>query len=140
MSFFAGIVSDCSQCKEVVKMALARPNQRQALRDLDDDIARMRIRNRVLLLGLLHERDRQMEMEQRHERRARRWWQREWVARRRELGQYHNLFELLDRRFQGDYEKYLRLDRDLFAEVLRRVAPRITKSSRYVQSALIYAL
>jgi len=120
-------------------MALARANERQALRDLDDEIARMRLRHRVLLLGLIHDRNRLRERQQQDQRRARRWWQRVWVARRRELGQYHNLFELLDREFQGDYERYLRLDRDLFGEILRRVAPRITKSVRYVQSVILCA-
>lgn len=48
------------------------------------------------------------------------------------LGQYHNLYEVLDRLFDGDYEKYLGLDRDLFNIVLRRVSPRITKSVKYV--------
>jgi len=118
--------------KEQLKMALARAHERQALRDLDDQIARMRIHHRVLLLGLMHERNRLRQRQQQDERRARRWWQRVWVERRRELGQYHNLFELLECEFQGDYEKYLRLDRDLFAEILRRVGPRITKSVRYV--------
>ena len=52
------------------------------------------------------------------------------MERRREFGQYYTLFEELDRVCQGDYQGYLRLDRNLFAEVLMRVAPRITKSDR----------
>ena len=50
------------------------------------------------------------------------------------VGQYHNLYDILDRHFQGDYRKYVGLDRDLFVEVLRRVTPRIQKSTRYVKS------
>ena len=61
------------------------------------------------------------------ERRRRRWWVKPWITRRPMLGQYDTLFAELDRESQGDYFAYLRMDRNLFAEVLRRVAPRITK-------------
>jgi hypothetical protein len=45
------------------------------------------------------------------------------------LGQYHKLYEVLDREFENDFSKYVGLDRELFNEVLNRVAPRLEKSS-----------
>jgi hypothetical protein len=51
-------------------------------------------------------------------------------------GQYYHLFEELDRETLMDYKGYIRIDRELFAEILQRVAPRITKSTRYVQVIL----
>jgi hypothetical protein len=39
------------------------------------------------------------------------------------------LYEVLDREFNNDFSKYVGLDRELFNEVLNRVAPRIEKSS-----------
>ena len=92
---------------------------------------RNRMQRRVLLLAIIEHRQRQRDREQ--GRRPRRWWQKLWVERRRDYSQYYNLFEILDRQFQGDYQAYMRLDRDLFGEVLRRVGPRITKSQRYVK-------
>ena len=37
-----------------------------------------------------------------------------------------------DRESEGDYMAYLWLDRNTFADLVHRVAPRITKSERYV--------
>lgn len=52
------------------------------------------------------------------------------------LGQYNTLFEVLDRHFEEDYRKYVGLDRNLLAEVVRRVSPRIAKSPKYVHAIL----
>jgi hypothetical protein len=43
------------------------------------------------------------------------------------LGQYDTLFRELDRESQGDYVGFVRMDRNLFAELVRRVSPHITK-------------
>lgn len=48
------------------------------------------------------------------------------------LGQYHKLYDFLDKHFDGDFRKYVGLDRNLFQEVLMRVSPRITKTRRCV--------
>jgi hypothetical protein len=63
-------------------------------------------------------------------RRERRWWVRPWIQRRPFLGQYETLFAELDRESHGDYMAFIRIDRNLFAEVLQRVSPRITKGPR----------
>ena len=63
-------------------------------------------------------------------RRRRRWWVRPWIERRQFYGQYETLFNELDREFDHDYMGYLRMDRNTFAEVLYRVAPRIAKCEK----------
>lgn len=64
------------------------------------------------------------------ERRERRFWVKPWLQRRTMLGQYDTLFQELDRESAGDYFGYIRMDRNLFAEILQRVAQRITKGPR----------
>ena len=81
------------------KMALARPPRRFGLQELENMMARTRLHHRILLLAMIEERERR----QQQNRRARRWWQKLWVERRPVLGQYRNLFEILDRHFEGDY-------------------------------------
>ena len=80
----------------------------------------------VALLALIRERERQQG------RRRRRWWVRPWIERRRLLGQYETLFQELERESRGDYVGYIRVDPTLFAELLHRVTPRITKGPRCV--------
>ena len=94
----------------------------------------------ILLLGVLAVRRRRRERMLRREReeqagrarapRPRRWYTKGWVLGRSVHSQYENLFEQLDRECRGDYVSYIRMDRNTFAEILRRVAPRITKSQR----------
>lgn len=69
-------------------------------------------------------------VQQQRERRRRRWWVRPWVLRRQIFGQYETLFQELERESRGDFQAYLRMDRDIFAELLQRIEPRITKSER----------
>lgn len=94
---------------------------------------------RILLVAVLAARQRQRREENR-ERRQKRWWCKPWVERRMDMGQYHRLFAFLDREFNEDYQDYLRVDRNLFGEILRRVAPRITKSNRYEQFVIYHLL
>ena len=64
-------------------------------------------------------------------RRLRHFWVKPWLQRRCIFGQYETLFQELDRESEGDYLSYIRMDRNLFAEVLHRVEPRISKCERY---------
>ena len=57
------------------------------------------------------------------ERRVRQYWVRPWVERRRLFGQYHTLFQQLERESHGDYQAYIRMDTNTFAELLLRVSP-----------------
>lgn len=69
---------------------------------------------------------------QRQGRAVKRWWVKPWtsIERRIEFGPYYNLIQELDRECAEDYRAYLRMDRNMFGEVLERIAPRITKSDR----------
>ena len=82
-------------------------------------------RDEVIFLALVRERQRRRVQQ-------RRWWVKPWLERRRLFGQYHTLFQELEREFDGDYLSYIRMSSNMFAELLLRVGPRITKSHRQV--------
>ena len=105
--------------------------QRLTVEDLEAIRAQHRRQENVLLLAVLVQRRRREA--QQPQRRPRSCWVTPWVRMRPMQGQYYHIFEELDRRCGLDYKSYIRLDRNLFHEVLQRVAPRITKSDRYVQ-------
>ena len=62
----------------------------------------------------------------RQRRQQRQWWVKPWIERRRLFGQYYTLFQELDRESEADYMNYMRMSRNMFAELLYQVAPRIT--------------
>ena len=68
------------------------------------------------------------ESEEVNRRRRRTCWVKPWLQRRVILGQYDTLMHELMRESQGDFKNYMRMDVDMFHEILIRVAPRITKS------------
>lgn len=116
-------------------MDFDRYSQNDALEQLDRRIAQNRMVTTVLLAGVLALRRRRRAREraqaqQRPPRRPRRWYVKPWVVGRGVHSQYRNLFEELDEQFDEDYRSYVRMDRQLFHEVLQRVAPRITKCPR----------
>ena len=61
-------------------------------------------------------------------RRARTVWVKPWLQRRVILGQYDTLMAELMTESRGDFTAYLRMQLEIFHEILVRVAPRITKS------------
>lgn len=141
------------------------------MNELHEQERATRLRQRILILGVLDERRRRRE-ERQVRRQPRSCWMRDWIARRTDFGRCklyithvpntyltpthaqlfacrqiaksltffsfphpgmcHRLYEFLDTHFQGDYRKYVGLDRELFNEVLRRVSPRIEKTRRCV--------
>ena len=84
-------------------------------------------RNNLIMALIIRERQRLQE-----ERRVRQYWVRPWIEPRRIFGQYHTLFQELERESHGDYEAYIRMDPNTFPELLLRVSPRITKGPGYV--------
>ena len=70
---------------------------------------------------------------QERQKRRMHYWVKPWLTRRPLFGQYGTLFQELAQQFAGDYLGFIRMDRNLFAEVLQRVAPRITKGPREEQ-------
>ena len=63
-----------------------------------------------------------------NQRRQRRWWTRPWLLRRPEYGQYETLMSELEREHHGDFRSFLRIEPEMFRELLERVGPRIEKS------------
>ena len=114
-------------------MALWQAPQHIALRDLEEIVARNNQNQQVMLMAVLAARRQEEEQQQARARRPRRWWVKPWVARRPLHGQYHHLFQELDEEFDMDYVSYMRVDRNMFAELIQRVGPRILKSQRWVQ-------
>lgn len=106
-------------CFSVIIPALSKMDQRR-----DEDLLM------ALALLVARRRNRRQQEQLKKKRRPRRWWVRPWIARRPLLGQYNTLFAELDREFEGDYRKYIRMDRNLFAELVMRVGPRLQKSER----------
>lgn len=112
-------------------MALARVPQRFALQDLEHMLALNQEEQDILLLAVIAVRRRRMQRQER-ERRPRRWWVKPWIGRRQLHGEFYTIFDELDRECQEDYRSYIRIDRNLFGEVLRRIEGRITKDPRFV--------
>lgn len=88
------------------------------------------LQQNILMMAIFAVRQRREEQENRAPR-ARRWWVKPWVGRRRVHGQYYNLFQELDRETRLDYHGYVRMSRNDFHDILERIAPRITKCGRY---------
>ena len=116
-------------------MAFPQVPQRFALEELERMLAVNQNDQEILLLAVMGVRRRRREREGR-QRRPRRWWVKPWISRRQLHGQFYNIFEELDQECVDDYRSYLRLDRNLFAEVLQRIEPRITKDPRLVEDFL----
>lgn len=86
-------------------------------------------RNRVMAVV-------QLEKEEVDERRCRRTrrqqrhreiWVRQWLTRRPLFGQYEQLLNELNREDPKGFKNFLRVDADIFGELLDRISPRIKK-------------
>ena len=109
------------------------PQQRQLI--LPQWLRRARIADLRLQLDRLHRREQLVvamllaeEWEEAHARRRRRTcWVKPWLQRRVLLGQYDTLMQELMHESQSDFKNYMRLEVEMFREMLVRVSPRITK-------------
>ena len=69
-------------------------------------------------------------------RRRRQMWVRPWLLRRPLYGQYEKLMAELTAEDVGGFKNFMRMEPDLFHEVLARVGPRITKQDTFWRRAL----
>ena len=76
----------------------------------------------------------------RRRRRQRRCWVRPWLTRRNQLGQYDQLMTELEREDPAAYRNFIRMDRELFRELVERVSPRITRIDNNYRTPLEPAL
>ena len=66
----------------------------------------------------------------------RRLWTRQWLLRRPQYGQYEKLMAELKREQPTDYKNFLRMDAELFSEIVRRVGPAIAKGDTFMRKCL----
>ena len=78
-----------------------------------------------ILKDMQAEEDRIRELEKK--RAPRRWWTRQWILRREDLGEYKNIFRELQAEDPDSLKQFIRMDFNVFTEVLERIRPRITK-------------
>ena len=69
-------------------------------------------------------------------RRRRRFWVRPWLLRRPVLGQYERLMAELRYEDVPAYKNFVRVDPEMFQELLARLGPRIAKKDTWFRKAL----
>ena len=92
-------------------------------RELNQRLARFNILMGVAAIVMEYEE----EEERQHHNRAqrRRWWVRPWLARRPICGHYEQLMNELLRENHTDFKMFLRVEPEMFFELVERVGPRI---------------
>jgi hypothetical protein len=100
---------------------------------LEHELAQARFQYNLVLAAILAAAERER---QRARRRERRWWVREWILRRPLFGQYETLMKELEAEHAADFKAFLRMEPQMYYELLNRVGPRITKSTTYKQNSL----
>ena len=73
--------------------------------------------------------EKQRKVNRKKRRRIRVQWTRDWIMRRTLFGQYENLLAELNREDPKRYRNFLRVDNDLFEQLLQKVSPHITKKT-----------
>ncbi|KAJ8685504.1 hypothetical protein QAD02_021297 [Eretmocerus hayati] len=63
-------------------------------------------------------------------------WVREWVARRKQQGFHHNLFMELQLEDPNKYRRCLRMDVNMFEELLQKVTPLIQKRNTHLRESI----
>jgi hypothetical protein len=66
----------------------------------------------------------------------RKWWCRPWLLRRPLFGQYEKLMSELAMEDVLGFKNFLRIDPDLFNELLQRITPRIERKDTFFRKAL----
>ena len=97
-------------------------------REFNQQLAHFNILMGVAAIVMEYEEE---EERQRYNRAARRrWWVRPWLARRPIYGHYEQLMNELFRENHTDFKALLRVEPEMFFELVERVGPRIQKNTR----------
>ena len=102
-------------------------------REFERQLAHFSIMCGVAAIVILEEEEQARRRHQRDEERAtrrRRWWVRPWLARRPIYGHYEQLMNELLRENHTDFKNFLRVESEIFFELVERVGPRIQKNTR----------
>ena len=59
----------------------------------------------------------------------RKYWVKPWLTRRLQYGMYHTLMRELERESEGDFVCLMRMEPEMFREILMRVSERIRKQT-----------
>ncbi|XP_052778489.1 uncharacterized protein LOC128215927 [Mya arenaria] len=95
---------------------------------LEHELAQARFQYYLVLAAILEAAERER---QRARRRERRWWVREWILRRPLFGQYETLMKDPEAEHAADFKAFLRMEPQMYYELLNRAGPRITKSTTH---------
>ena len=104
---------------------MAIPPRRIRLMRLRLELEQVRLQHNALVAAIALE-----EAQERPRRRRRRWWVKPWIQRRLLYGQYDQLMNELMRESEGDFKSFMRMEVEMFREMLVRVTPHIQKSRR----------
>ena len=110
----------------IINMDLSKESRAQLGR-----VVQLHLRNQAIVIAIML----QLQEEERRRRRRRRpmqrrWWVRNWVARRPYLGQYDTLmFELEIESPNEDFKAFLRVEPAMFHELVHRLTPHIEKET-----------
>ena len=96
---------------------MAIPPRHLRLLHLRAEHRRLQWTQEVILAAIL--------LEEQQFQRRRTMWVKPWLMRRVMLGQYDTLMQELMRESQGDFRSFLRIEPDMFQELLVRVTPRV---------------
>lgn len=89
--------------------------------------ALIRRRDEAVMVALLVAE--QAERERARQRRPRSMWARPWLMRRPTEGAYDKLMRELEREGEGEFKSFLRVEPNMFHELVARVGPRIQKKT-----------
>ncbi|WAR21006.1 hypothetical protein MAR_014980 [Mya arenaria] len=95
---------------------------------LEHELAQVRFQYNLVLAAILEAAERER---QRARRRERRWWVRELILRRPLFGQYETLMKELEAEHAADFKAFLRMEPQMYYELLNRVGPHITKNDAF---------
>ena len=90
----------------------------------------------VVSAAALVDRRRRRRRQRQRERYMRRYWVRQWLLRRPAYGYYEHLIPELAREDRSGFINFLRVDPQLFLELLARVGPRIQKRVTRMRSPI----
>lgn len=113
-------------------MDVRRAIHRLDLLQLQLQLMQQMMDNHQAMLHLLFEEN---DGPDRRGRRRRRWWTRDWLLRRPALGSYDTLVRELRLEDPRAFKNLLRVEPDLFREILQRIEPRISRNDTWWRRA-----
>jgi hypothetical protein len=96
----------------------------------------MKTKNAILMAKARIEKIRRRSTLKKSPRAKRSIWVRKWITRRPTLGHYARLMAELKTEDVKGFQNFLRVDPDMFKEILRRIEGRITKKDTHYRKAL----